>query len=310
MAETFAAALQQAAKREVATGHAPGRSRTKKGGMADLSHGTTGDVMRFNPYTLLLRPDMSIRPPDRASTQDYVTALAQTIRHYGQPFPVEVMWDRTVRRPVVTDDGCVVLAVRKLIEEGGCEIHTVTAVSCPVGNSQVDQMARSFRDGTRSPSVLEKAAQVQKMVTLFGLTIPQIAQRIHTDAETVRQWVDQAQMLSPPLYALVDGGALALSLACRVIREHDYDTDAALAEIMQAIEVSEDGRARPRHPRQVRAQCRESTPTETVRDILRTGTVVPSPAVSLVTVTMEQSQFEALRAGVREGGDNVEITEA
>lgn len=307
--QTFAEILRAEAEKEQQQGHAAMRKRPR-GGLTDLSHGTTGDVMLFNPYTVMIEDEYAICNPTHALVRDYIDRLAATVRRIGQPMPIEVVWDRERRRIVDADDGCMLRAVRQCIE-AGAEIRTVAARVSPTGYSPLQRMVRSLIHipGRREPTVLERGYQVQRIVQLFGLSIPEIARRAHTEPEIVRQWVDQTQMLPEPIRRMVEDGVLRISLACQTLRANDHNADAALAELLKAQELAGGGIIRPRMVRQVRAG-EQGAPSlsQTLREVLRDSTVVHSPAVSLVTLTMSQAQYEALQRGARTGEPyNVDI---
>ena len=308
--KTFAEVLQAEADKERQDGRAATRKRPR-GGLTDFCHGTTGDVMLFNPFAVVIEDEYAICNPAHAPVRAFVDRVAATVRRIGQTAPIEVVWDRERRRVVAVDDGCMLRAIWQCIAEGS-EIRSVSARVSPLGYSPLERMLRSLIPipGMREATVLEKADQVRRICDLFGWTIPQVAQRIHLKAEIVRQWVDQSLLLSDPIRRMVEEGEVSLSLACQVIRDNRYSTDLAHEELLRALTWAEGGVIRPRMVAQAREGRREVRPSlrSVLRDALQTSTIVHSPSVELVTVTMSLQQYEAIQERLGPGEEsNVDI---
>ena len=307
--KTFAEVLQAEADKERQDGRAATRKRPR-GGLTDFCHGTTGDVMLFNPFAVVIEDEYAICNPAHAPVRAYIDRVAATVQRIGQTAPIEVVWDRANRRIVAADDGCVLRAIRQCIE-GGSEIRAVAARVSALGYSPLERMLRSLIPvpGMREATVLEKADQVRRICDLFGWTIPQIAERIHLKAEIVRQWVDQAQTLPEPIRRMVEEGAVSLTLAYQVLRDNGYAAGTAHAELLQAQALAGEGVIRPRMVAQIREGGAARPSLRTVlRDALHTSTIVHSPSVELVTVTMGLQQYEAIQERLRCGeGNDVDI---
>lgn len=219
-----------------------------KGGIASLSRGRMGDVLKLDPRDIKVEEGFNARDFSIPENQEHVRALAASIRELGVEVPLLVRYDKATRSIFLVDGECRLRAAM-MVQEGLSEderaAFVVPAMTANQYASESDLVISMLvRNEGRALGPIEKGAAFFRLHTRLKMSEKEIAAKMGMTRARVVQLLELHAM-PERVKDLARSGQVSATLAQETLKEHDGDEDAALAVLEAAVETAQSlGRTR------------------------------------------------------------------